>query len=103
MILRCDLKFPWHFDRNAKDLIKRLLQPDTTKRYGCLKNGAEDIKQHKWFKDIDWTMLEKLEYQAPIQPNVTSDNDVSNFDRYPDSMEMPPIPSPQEQREFEDF
>ena len=32
-----------------KDLIKRLLTPDRAKRFGCLKNGAEDIKKHKWY------------------------------------------------------
>ena len=34
---------------SAQDLIKRLLTHDRTKRYGCLKNGAEDIKRHKWY------------------------------------------------------
>ena len=33
-----------------QDLIKKLLTADRTKRFGCLKAGAADIKSHKWFK-----------------------------------------------------
>ena len=40
-----------------KDLIKRLLTHDRTKRYGCLKSGAEDIKKHKWYKGMDWDVM----------------------------------------------
>ena len=55
-ILAGKLDFPRHFDLNAKDLVKRLLTADRTKRLGCLKDGAEDIKRHKWFKGFDWDM-----------------------------------------------
>ena len=36
-ILEGKLKFPWHFDRHSKDLIKKLLTADLTKRLGNLK------------------------------------------------------------------
>ena len=36
--------------RVCQDLVKKLLTADRTKRFGCLKDGAEDIKRHKWFK-----------------------------------------------------
>ena len=47
-ILEGKIKFPWHFDRHSKDLIKKLLTADLTKRLGNLKGGADDIKRHKW-------------------------------------------------------
>ena len=53
-ILAGKIQFPSHFDANAKDLVKKLLTADRTKRIGNLKSGAEDIKQHKWFKGITW-------------------------------------------------
>merc|ERR1719258_517757 len=56
-VLAGRIDFPRHFDVKAKDLIKRLLTHDRTKRYGCLKNGAEDIKKHKWYKGIDWDIV----------------------------------------------
>ena len=43
--------------RNAKSIVKHLLVADVTKRYGCLKNGANDIKNHRWFKTLDWFKL----------------------------------------------
>merc|ERR1719418_101395 len=43
-ILAGKIKFPRDFDKNAKSIVKHLLVADVTKRYGCLKNGANDIK-----------------------------------------------------------
>jgi len=45
-ILACKTKFPAHFDPLAKDLVKRLLTPDLTKRFGNLKAGASGIFIH---------------------------------------------------------
>ena len=42
--------WPKSIENVAKDLIRKLLVIDRTKRIGNLKNGAEDIKNHKWFK-----------------------------------------------------
>ena len=91
-ILGGKVTFPRHFDRNAKSLIKKLLVADLTKRYGCLKGGAEDIKKHKWFQGFDWESLIERALPAPIIPTVSSDADTSNFDPYPDSLEEPPLP-----------
>lgn len=38
----------------VRDLIKKLLAQDRTRRLGNMKNGTEDVKRHKWFKTIDW-------------------------------------------------
>eukprot|EP00916_Digyalum_oweni_P001797 GHVL01003462.1.p1 GENE.GHVL01003462.1~~GHVL01003462.1.p1 ORF type:complete len:307 (-),score=20.58 GHVL01003462.1:164-1084(-) len=46
-VLAGRVEYPRYFDARAKDLIKRLLTHDRTKRFGCLKHGAEDIKRHK--------------------------------------------------------
>ena len=45
------------FTADLIDLLRNLLQGDPTKRYGNLKNGAEDIKRHKWFAATDWTAV----------------------------------------------
>ncbi|KAJ3193223.1 camp-dependent protein kinase catalytic subunit, partial [Entophlyctis luteolus] len=57
-ILACRPKFPSHFDPNAKDLVKRILTTDLSKRYGNLKAGVADIKCHKWFADVEWQKME---------------------------------------------
>ncbi len=91
-ILAGKVNFARHFDRNAKSLIKKLLVADLTKRYGCLKGGAEDVKKHKWFQGFDWEGLLARQLPAPIVPTVSGDADTSNFDPYPDSLEEPPLP-----------
>lgn len=51
-------------------LVKRLLTPDLTKRYGNLKNGVTDIKEHKWFRGFDWNGLLKKQLEPPYKPTV---------------------------------
>jgi len=89
-ILSGKIVFPKMFDKNAKGLVKKLLTADLGKRYGNLKNGVEDIKTHKWFKDINWDDLIEKKIPAPFKPNTKSPTDTSNFDDYPDSDEQPP-------------
>jgi len=88
-ILEGKIVFPNHFDANAKDLIKKLLTPDRTRRLGSLKAGAEDVKKHKFFKNIDWDTLteSRSRTQAPIVPVTKSPGDTSNFEQYPEPME----------------
>jgi len=91
-ILAGTVTFPRFIDRNAKSLIKKLLTADLTKRFGCLKHGAEDVKKHKWYTGFNFDDLIEYKCEAPILPNVTSDTDTTNFDHYPDSLEEPPLP-----------
>ena len=51
------VRFPSHFSSDLKDLLRNLLQVDLTKRYGNLKNGVNDIKNHKWFSTTDWIAI----------------------------------------------
>ena len=37
------------FDRDAKDIIRKLTHHDLSRRYGNLRSGADDIKNHKFF------------------------------------------------------
>lgn len=81
------LTFPRFIEPKAKSLIKKLLVADLTKRYGCMKGGALDCKNHKWFKGMSWEALYARTITPPIIPDVKSEDDTSNFDPYPDSME----------------
>lgn len=51
------VRYPSHFTSDLKDLLKNLLQVDLTKRFGNLKNGVNDIKNHKWFMTTDWIAI----------------------------------------------
>mmetsp|Transcript_3044 Transcript_3044/g.10700 ORF Transcript_3044/g.10700 Transcript_3044/m.10700 type:complete len:353 (+) Transcript_3044:73-1131(+) len=105
-ILAGKVESPRHFDMHAKDLIKKLLSADRTKRIGNLKNGADDIKKHKWFKGFDWQALLNYSFDSPIVPQVNSPGDTHNFDKYPESVDDPSGPVVDEatsEKLFKDF
>jgi len=81
-ILLGRIAFPSHIDSSARDLIKKLLASDRTRRLGNLKDGAVDVKKHRFFKGIDWEALNKRKLTPPIQPNVQHPGDTSNFEEY---------------------
>lgn len=87
-ILQGKIKFPRHVEsRHSKDLIKKLLTADLTKRLGNLKGGAEDIKKHRCFGGINWSDMLKKKLTPPIKPDVETESDTKNFEKYPDSTE----------------
>lgn len=98
-IIAGKIKWPSHFDPAAKDLLKRLLTSDLSKRYGNLKAGSADIKKHKWFAGVDWIKLGKCQIPAPYIPVVRGAGDTSNFDRYPEETEPYGQPGPDPYRE----
>ncbi|KAJ3406467.1 hypothetical protein CcCBS67573_g03961 [Chytriomyces confervae] len=81
-IVACRLAFPPFMHPLAKDLIRRLLTPDLSRRYGNLRDGALDIKMHPWFQGIDWDAMWELRMDAPYIPDVEGDGDTSHFDEY---------------------
>lgn len=84
-ILKGKIKFPSTFDSNAKSLVKHLLEADLTKRYGNLKGGVSDIKGHRLFKNLDFTLLSQKQLPPPYIPKVKNNSDIGNFANYPDS------------------
>lgn len=54
-ILSGKIDWPKQMDPIAKDLVKKLLVLDRTKRLGNMKNGVDDIKRHRWFKHLNWS------------------------------------------------
>uniref|UniRef100_A0A8C3XRI6 cAMP-dependent protein kinase n=1 Tax=Chelydra serpentina TaxID=8475 RepID=A0A8C3XRI6_CHESE len=76
------VRFPSHFSSDLKDLLRNLLQVDLTKRYGNLKNGVNDIKNHKWFATTDWIAIYQRKVEAPFIPKCRGPGDTSNFDDY---------------------
>eukprot|EP00922_Rhytidocystis_sp_ex-Travisia-forbesii_P059854 GHVS01088754.1.p1 GENE.GHVS01088754.1~~GHVS01088754.1.p1 ORF type:complete len:286 (-),score=17.74 GHVS01088754.1:260-997(-) len=89
-ILAGKIVFPRFFDRNAKSLVKNLLTPDLSRRFGNLRNGPGDVKQHRWFTGFDWSRLLNRSLPVPFKPSVKGADDTSNFDSYPESTETPP-------------
>jgi len=66
-ILRGTLAFPGHISPHARDLIRRLLQADLSKRLGCLAGGATDVKMHPWFRGVNFGALKSGKIEPPIR------------------------------------
>lgn len=95
-------KMPSHFSNDLKNLIQNILQVDLTRRYGNLKNGANDIKQHPWFSHTNWIALLNKEVEAPTVPKVSGPGDISQFDKY-DDVVLKDSAKCLYEREFSDF
>lgn len=52
------------------------------KRLGCVasQNGEDAIKQHPFFKEIDWVLLEQRKIKPPFKPRIVS-NSLYNIHR----------------------
>ena len=67
---------------DARDLLDNLLQIEPANRLGMGPGGIADIKNHPFFKDIDWYLLSLKQPQPgrkrlPIEVNLLD----SNFDK----------------------
>ena len=60
-ILDGAVNYPSKMDGEAVDLISRLLQKDISRRFGNLREGARDIKEHAFYSKhcFDWSNYEQ--------------------------------------------
>ncbi|XP_013146031.1 PREDICTED: cGMP-dependent protein kinase, isozyme 1-like [Papilio polytes] len=75
--------------KSAQLLVRKLCRAVPAERLGYLKNGIVDIKNHKWFLGFDWDGLREKKLKAPLIQPVSSDFDLSNFEKYPKD-KLPP-------------
>ena len=66
-ILKGTLTFPAHVSVTARDLIRKLLQVDLSKRYGCLVGGVADIKSHPFMRCGDFASMRLRQIEPPIR------------------------------------
>ncbi len=76
---RHTLKFPEDcpISKEARSLIESLCC-DAKDRLG--KNGADEIKQHSFFRGFDWPSLHNM--NPPLQPQLKGPYDTSYFDSF---------------------
>lgn len=67
-IINTKPRYPDGFDSNLKSLVKHLLRRDLSKRFGNLVGGISDIKDHRFFKPINWVQLVQKEISSPYKP-----------------------------------
>jgi len=81
------IEFPRFFDVKAKDLIRKLLNPEINFRLGIHDDG-ESTKKHRWFRGVDWDEVYRREIPSPWIPVLKNEEDCSWFEKYPDSKEL---------------
>lgn len=69
-------------------MIQNLLKIKPSERFGNLKNGANDIKKHAWFKSIDFDRLLARDVTPPFVPDVKFEGDTGCFAYY-EEMQIP--------------
>ena len=71
-IINTKPRYPEGFDSKLKSLVKHLLRRDLSKRYGNLVNGVNDIKDHRFFANINIPELLAKRIPAPHVPTVSA-------------------------------
>ncbi|KAG8865273.1 hypothetical protein FRB96_000163 [Tulasnella sp. 330] len=74
-------KIDWHeewmdYSPEAGDFMNRLLSSDPKKRLGA--EGAEEVKNHPWLKDVDWKEVTTSE--AQFIPQISDPESTDYFD-----------------------
>uniref|UniRef100_A0A7M4FBJ9 Protein kinase C n=1 Tax=Crocodylus porosus TaxID=8502 RepID=A0A7M4FBJ9_CROPO len=64
-------------------IAPEFMTKNPNKRLGCVasQNGEDAIKQHPFFKEIDWVLLEQRKIKPPFKPRIKTKRDVNNFDQ----------------------
>ena len=89
--------------RSVRDLVRRLVTRDTTRRLGCMKRGSRDVMEHRsvlaprqylrgltcivscrFFEDISWEDVYSKQLSPPILPVLRGEADTQYFLDYED-------------------
>ncbi|XP_052183460.1 serine/threonine-protein kinase AtPK2/AtPK19-like [Diospyros lotus] len=91
-IIKERVKLPPRLTSEAHSLLKGLLQKEPSRRLGRGPKGADEIKNHKWFRSINWKKLDARELEPKFKPHVNGKDCTANFDKCWTA--MPPDDSP---------
>ena len=79
-ILAGDVSYPTAMSEDSVTILKALLLIEPASRLGSGPTGAEEIKNHPFFKGINWTDVYEKKLTPPFIPNISESTNVGNFD-----------------------
>lgn len=78
-IVRNHPPIPTNLSYEVRDLLNKILVKEPHKRLGGGSDDAQEIKNHPFFKSIDWQDLAARKIATPFTPHITDELDTSNF------------------------
>ncbi|KAK6021342.1 kinase domain protein [Ostertagia ostertagi] len=86
MTLTQDIELPNEgLSPDCRDLLEGLLKRDVPDRLGCKGRGPSEVKEHPFFRDVDWQTVYLRRMTPPLIPprgevNAADAFDIGNFD-----------------------
>ncbi|KAH9525665.1 Beta-adrenergic receptor kinase 2 [Bulinus truncatus] len=85
MTMTMNVDLPDTMSIEMKSLLEGLLRRDVEDRIGCRGRGAQEVKEHPFFKGIDWVQVYLQKYSPPLIPpkgevNAADAFDIGSFD-----------------------
>ncbi|KAJ9662538.1 hypothetical protein H2201_006026 [Coniosporium apollinis] len=91
-ILKKKLVLPYFMGPDSKDLLTRLLRKEPHKRLGYnMPKDMQTIKNHRFFRKINWKKLERRELEPPIKPLITDPELAENFSNEFTDLALSPV------------
>ncbi|CAH8670154.1 unnamed protein product [Dicrocoelium dendriticum] len=85
MTMTMNLDFPDSMSADMRSLLEGLLARDVDCRLGCMGRGSLELREHPFFKGVDWHQVYSQKYPPPLIPprgevNAADAFDIGSFD-----------------------